>query len=239
VAVTPDGRSVYVANSLDNTISQFGVGAGGGLAPKVPATVPAGATPTDIALSPNGRSLYVANFNDGTVGQYDIVPATGLLTPKVPPTAPANQPSGAAVTPNGRSFYTTVLGGVAQFDVDPSTGALSPKSPAVVGTGVGPDPVTVTPNGRFAYVGFQNGIARFAIDAAGRLLARGTTPVPGVRFPSVDSIALTPNGRSLYAVNSGPGIAQYDVNTATGALRSKRPPLARAGAFPDDVAVGP
>ena len=46
VAVSPDGRSVYVANAIGDTVSQYDVGAGGALQPKTPATVAAGAGPT-------------------------------------------------------------------------------------------------------------------------------------------------------------------------------------------------
>ena len=51
VAVSPDNRSVYVANR-DGSVSQYDIGAGGALAPKNPATVPAGSLPVGLAISP-------------------------------------------------------------------------------------------------------------------------------------------------------------------------------------------
>ena len=43
MAVSADGRSVYVTDANDDALSQYDVGArGGALTPKTPATVPAG-----------------------------------------------------------------------------------------------------------------------------------------------------------------------------------------------------
>ena len=46
--MSPDGRSVYVANGFSDNISQYDVGAGGALAPKSTATVGAGDGPDGV-----------------------------------------------------------------------------------------------------------------------------------------------------------------------------------------------
>ena len=86
VAVTPDGRSVYVTDLglvAPGSVSQYDVGAGGALAPKSPATVAAGLNPEGIAVSPDGRSAYVTNINSSDISQYDVG-AGGRLSPKRP-----------------------------------------------------------------------------------------------------------------------------------------------------------
>jgi len=50
VAASPDGSSLYVTNNGDSTLSQYTIGANGQLSPKQPATVPAGASPVDVAV---------------------------------------------------------------------------------------------------------------------------------------------------------------------------------------------
>jgi hypothetical protein len=55
VAVSPDGGSVYVTNTRSDTISQYDVGADGGLVPKSPPAVVAGDGPFQIAVSPLPR----------------------------------------------------------------------------------------------------------------------------------------------------------------------------------------
>jgi DNA-binding beta-propeller fold protein YncE len=144
VAVSPDGRSVYVTNGESDTLSQYSVGPGGGLSPKSPATVPTGPNPAGVAVSPDGGSVYVANFD--SVSQYSVGPG-GALSPKSPATVPAGErPIGVAVSPDGGSVYVLDVGSEAvfQFNVGPG-GGLSPKSAASVPTGYAPFGLAVSP----------------------------------------------------------------------------------------------
>jgi DNA-binding beta-propeller fold protein YncE len=157
VAVSPDGESVYVANSARvassaGTVLQYDVGAGGTLSPKSPATVAAGALPSEVAVSPDGESVYVTNDAavNPSVSQY-YVGAGGTLSPKSPATVGTGSgPIGIAVSPAGTSVYVTnfgspfTSGSVSQYDVG-AGGTLSPKSPATVAAGAGPAAVVVSP----------------------------------------------------------------------------------------------
>ncbi len=68
VAVIPDGNRAYVANSADNTVSQYSLDPSTGvLSPKSPATVATRSGPTAIAVTPNGRSAYVVDEGDSVV----------------------------------------------------------------------------------------------------------------------------------------------------------------------------
>ena len=108
VAVSPDGGSVYAPGVITgfcqggDFVSQYDVGAGGALAPKSPATVPAGDKPVGVAVSPEGGSVYTANQCSDDVSQYDVG-AGGALAPKSPATVPAGDvASGVAVSPAKR-----------------------------------------------------------------------------------------------------------------------------------------
>jgi DNA-binding beta-propeller fold protein YncE len=86
LAVSPDGRSVYVTNvgpsdTKANLIYQFDVGADGTLSPKNPPSVAAGEGPASIVVSPDGRSAYVTNSGSDNVSQFDVA-ANGVLSPK-------------------------------------------------------------------------------------------------------------------------------------------------------------
>jgi DNA-binding beta-propeller fold protein YncE len=63
VAVSPDGKSVYVTDQSDpSMVSQYSVDAvTGSLIPKTPATVATGTFPAGIAVSPDGKNAYVAS----------------------------------------------------------------------------------------------------------------------------------------------------------------------------------
>ena len=107
--MSPDGRSVYVANLNDypanGSVSQYDIDAGSGtLSPKTPSKVTAGrGAAAGIAVSPDSQSVYVANYGvfpaNGNVSQYDV-DAGGALSTKSPARAPAGGgASGIAVRP--------------------------------------------------------------------------------------------------------------------------------------------
>ena len=89
MAVTPDGRSAYVA--AGEGILQYDIDpVTGALSPKSPALIP---RPGDdlsqfaMAVSPDGRSAYAiaGEPHGGThINQYDIDPMTGALAFKRP-----------------------------------------------------------------------------------------------------------------------------------------------------------
>jgi 6-phosphogluconolactonase len=158
VAVTPDGKSVYVTNlgnGSGNTLSQYNVDPlTGTLSPKTPATVATGLGPYGVAVTPDDKSAYVTNIGDqvGLLGnalaQYNVDPLTGTLSTKTPATvATGAGPQGIAVTPDAKNAYVSNVGDktVSQYSTNALTGALSPTTPATVATGSGPTDVAVGP----------------------------------------------------------------------------------------------
>ncbi len=123
LAVTPDGKSVYVINIYFrgwDTISQFSIDPRSGtLSPKTPAAVGGfgsewGQDIEGIAVAPDSRSVYLTNHTRRDQGGFD----------------------------GGK-------GVIAQYDINPISGALSPKSPATVPTGDFPGHIAVGPLPRF------------------------------------------------------------------------------------------
>jgi DNA-binding beta-propeller fold protein YncE len=190
VAVTPDGKSVYVTNFSADTVSQYGVGPVGRLSPRTPPTVAAGDGPIDVAVAPDGSSVYVPNFNADTVSQYDVGPG-GKLTPKSPAALAAGDgPSGVEVNPDGKSVYVTNSTGdnVSQYHVGPG-GKLSPKIPPTVAAGDAPSGVAVTPGGNSVYVtNFSDGgpgtVSQYDVGPAGGLSPKSPPAVAADRGPN-------------------------------------------------------
>ena len=77
IALSPDGRFLYVSNRGDDALMVFAVGPDGRLAPagRVPA---GGRTPRHFAIDPSGRWLLVANQDSSSIVVFRIDPTTGL-----------------------------------------------------------------------------------------------------------------------------------------------------------------
>ncbi len=258
MAVSPDGRSAYVADREAAAIRQYDIDSTtGGLSPKTPLLVPVGVNPGAITIAPDGKSAYVGlTSSDGALAQFDISPVNGTLSPKTPATVGAGAyPGIIAVTPDSSSVYVTSItafgGGVSQYDVDPQTGGLSPKDPPSVSANFcqrvcrsfTPVSVAVSADGLSAYVldGGNLGIAQFNIDAlTGKLSPKFPPPVETGDPPEyVDtgivplSIVVSPDGRSAYVDNrEDDTFSQYDIDPASGVLSPKTPPTISAPHYP-------
>lgn len=181
-----------------------------------------------ITFDRSRRFVYFSGGvgNPGRVCGFARDPISGAFTP-VPGDPPpvGSNPRGVTTSPSGRFLYVaggSATGSIAGFAIDPATGALTsvPGSPFATG-GALPQAVVIDRSGRFMYVGqgidsTTSSIAILAIDAATGAL----TPIAGSPYKTVGSgriatLALTPDGRFLYA---GETLGTYAVNAATGAL---------------------
>jgi YVTN family beta-propeller protein/autotransporter-associated beta strand protein len=223
VALSPDGRRLYVANSLDGSVSVLDTTTRGILA-----TIGVAGTPEGMAFSPDGQILYVANYSDDSVAV--ISTATNRMTRAIPV---EGSPTAVAVGPDGRLWVASeVANRVTLIDVtagDASTSIAVGRGPggvvvapdgsrvyvtnnfensvsvietateaviATIGVGSGPTEVVATPDGRLVYVvnGFSDSVS--VIDAEDLLVA---TTAPVGNFPV--GIALTADGTTAYVAN--------------------------------------
>ena len=235
-------KSAYVPEDLNSnaTVSQFGVGVAGGLAPKSPATVAAAQTNAhDVAIAPDGKSVYVlaSPTGSGDVLQYDVG-AGGLLAPKTPPSVAADtSPDGIAVSPDGKSVYVANQLSISQYDVG-AGGALSAKTPATISVpSASLEQVAVGPDGRSVYVtDFVGGnVLQYDVGVGGALSPK--TPATVASGTNPEGIAVSPDGTSVYVVNRGDkDVALFHVG-AGGALSKVGTTV--AGSEPTFVAVSP
>lgn len=74
IAITPDGRFAYVANTGSSSVSSYRIGADGQIAllEAVAGHTGAGTAPADTAISANGRHLYVRNGATFTLSAFAI-----------------------------------------------------------------------------------------------------------------------------------------------------------------------
>jgi 6-phosphogluconolactonase (cycloisomerase 2 family) len=81
IAVSRDGRFLYVSNRGQDTVAQFNIAAGTGLLTYAGNTPSGGARPRFFALGADGRHLYVANQDSDCISAFHIDQQTGSLIP--------------------------------------------------------------------------------------------------------------------------------------------------------------
>ena len=155
IAVSPDGKNVYVAAARSNAIAIFrrdartgaltqGSGAAGCIAARaVDGCAPAIGLmgPNSVTVSPDGKNVYVTSVVSNTVVILRRNPSTGSLSQlgngagcianvATPGCATGRELAGpdiVAVSPDGQSVYVGAFkaSGLAVFSRQPSTGALT------------------------------------------------------------------------------------------------------------------
>jgi DNA-binding beta-propeller fold protein YncE len=132
--------------------------------------------PTSLALSPDGTNLYAGNFANGALDVFSRNTATGALTFVGCNGALSGEPGACTEMPSG-----------------------NPEGPLTV---------AISPDGADLYVSAEQGVYEYARGPAGALAFAGCTgSQPGVCTATVPaealsfsvSLALSPNGASLYA----------------------------------------
>jgi YVTN family beta-propeller protein len=103
IAISPDSRTVYVANSLSNSVSV--IDANNGYAVK--ATITGLNTPIDLVTNLTGTLLYVTNLIPGAVSVIDTTQAN---YPIISTLTVGTSPESLALSPDGKSLYVANLG---------------------------------------------------------------------------------------------------------------------------------
>jgi YVTN family beta-propeller protein len=192
VAVSPDNRTAYVANFLDDTVSVVELAT-------VVATLPVGPHPQGIAVSPDGSTVYVANtFGD----------SLSIIDARIPDVVDTIRvgfgPRGVLVSPDGRRIYVTTFGRQVVV-IDGATNAIVSTIPV----GRNPWGMALHPTGSPLYVvnNDDHNVSVVSLQGSGPAV---TIPV-GV---GPHTVAITPDGARAYVDNQGAGTLSV-IDTAT------------------------
>ena len=222
VAVSPDGKSVYVAvsgadfvNGFDGAVARFNRN-----------------TTTGAITQPAGKAGCVADWGSGSV---PCAGGNGL-----------NYPTSVAVSPDGKSVYVASgdSDAVARFNRNTTTGAIAQPAgssgcvgetgwPCADGHGLGgPSSVAVSPDGKSVYVAswYSNAVVRLKrkrsgaitqpAGSAGCVSETGAGPCAdghGLYAPA--GVAVSPDGLSVYVASyDSDGVARLDRDTSSGAI---------------------
>jgi PKD repeat protein len=228
LAMTPDGRNLYVGDSGNlrdpgfARIRQFTVDpATGALTPKTPAFVdwplpPVGAaTPIDIArmaVTPNGAHLYAASGENNTgLAHFAIDPTSGALVAGsvvgLPPDARAT--AAAAITPDGGYAFAatnpirTIPGRIDPFSIGAGGTLTLITPPAPYLTTLATYDAVVAPDGRTLYLGQDGNVSDWVVGAGGTLAPRGNAAGP-LNSTGNAGVALAPSQPPVASFTAAP-----------------------------------
>jgi DNA-binding beta-propeller fold protein YncE len=231
VAVSPDGLTVFVTSRssasvvafardpLTGSLTRLGCLQG---TPRLGSPCRAAnlySSSAAIVASADNRALYVAAPGEGAISTL-VSPAT----------VAAGGPSPAASTPTVASIFTTPP--TPTFLANPCIAINGMDGPCAVGTAMqGARALVLSPDAKQLYAAAPDSAAIdvFAPNAEGALSQTGCVKadaLPGLCATSVtitrpSEIAVSPDGRNVYAGDSGPEGGRIDVlarNESTGAL---------------------
>ncbi|AKB36589.1 hypothetical protein MSSAC_1999 [Methanosarcina siciliae C2J] len=217
VAVVPNGKTAYVANSGSNNVSVIDTSTN-----TVTDTVKVGYNPSEVAVSPDGKKVYVVNEDSNTTSVIDT--ATNTVTDTVPV---GNTPMGIAVSPDGTKVYVTNYGNTNTPEytvsvIDAATNMVT----STVHAGEHPWGVAVTPDGTKVYVTTYYYVS--VIDTATNTVI---ATVDVRKRPT--KVIVNPTGTKVY-VAGGDGFVSV-IDTVTRKVITRL----NVGKYPEEIAVTP
>ncbi len=237
--VTPDGRSLLLANYLDGSVDVYALNADGTLGPRTAHQRHTGSGPMSsrqegphahsVNLDPSGRYLVSNDLGADKIYIYRFNPTEGTLAPSDPAffaTAPGSGPRHFAFLPSGNYAYTVteLTSTLITFRWDDEHGTLrrlqtrSLVAPEYKGKNLSAE-VAIDQSGRHLYASNrgEDTLVVYAIDPGTGALAFIQRIHDGINLPR--TFAFDPSGRWLIVANTGAdNVAVYRVETETGRL---------------------
>lgn len=183
LAITPDGRSLYVTDVLNNRIWEFGMNSSG-LPVLLDSFASTGSDPEGVTVDPTGKFAYVANWLSNSVFQFTIAPQGGVLRPSGTTPMEANcGPQELRVDPSTRFLFVSCAGisKIARFSIDPVTGSLTALPSFSPGPFTAPRGIAIDGSGSYLYSvwNMQNKASSASLSADGTLTSLPGTPATG------------------------------------------------------------
>ncbi len=179
LAITDDGKHALVALSMSNTLALVELGSG-----KILSTTPVGICPYGVALSADNHTAYVSNFGGNAPGAHDLAETSG----------------GSLVAVDKR---TIPLRGTLSF-IEVSGDTLKERSRTEVG--LHPTELLLDARTHRLFVSNVGGDSVSVIDTLKNKVSSTLSTKPDSTLPwgmLTDGLALSPDGKTLYAANAG------------------------------------
>lgn len=144
-ALLPSGAELYVANSMDDSVSVYNPSSTSVIIPTI-ISLPTGSVPIFVATTEDAN-VYVANSGTGTVAAINTISNVAVIIPLSASPA-AFRPVAMAETPNGQKLYVANEGNNSVSVITTSDRVAHTPIPV----GMSPVWVAVRSDGRRAYV---------------------------------------------------------------------------------------
>lgn len=220
VVVSGDGRTAYVTNAVDDTVSVVDT-----TAHQVVATIPVGTFPHGLRISPDGLQVWVANLKGETVSVID----TGSRK-EIAKIAVGKGPAQVGFTPDGRFMLVSLSGENQVAVIDPASRKVIGK----VAVGTVPIQLYATPDSKFVLVANQGSPEKpdntvSFIDVAGLKVAATIKTGAGAH-----GVVIAPDGRRAYVTNTyASTVSVIDIGTR------KVIATVRVGKGPNGISIAP
>jgi len=204
IAVSSDGRWVYISNNQYSTVSVISAAND-----SLVNTINVGNGPWGIVISPDGNHVYVANNYDATVSV--ISTATGTVTHTISLPA-SSSPSGIAISPDGSRVYVASATDTGMlYFINATTNTILDS----VTVGNTPIAVIVSPDGNKVYTANYLGLNISTVVVSTKEVS--TSPPFSATIPNQpesNGLALSPDGLTLYVSSFWDGtVTYYNTNT--------------------------
>lgn len=193
IAVSPDGRRLYVAENLSNQVAVVDLSN-----QQVITKLAVGEYPYDCTISPDGRRLYVSNWGARSVAVIDTISQQVIGNIQV-----GDHPNDLELTRNGRTLYVanansntvSVVDTAQMKETEAISTALHPKSPI----GSTPNAVALSPDEKTLYIANadNNNVAVVDVGKRGNSEVEGFIPTGW--YPT--AVRVSRDGRRLFVAN--------------------------------------
>jgi DNA-binding beta-propeller fold protein YncE len=212
LAISPDGKHIYVAGADDDAVALLGRLENGQLQWQDAFInglegITGLLEPRGIAVSPDGRNVYVAAAQLGAVVTFRRFAATGQLDFVEYALVPSTSHD-VAVSPDGKRVYVASNDGVRSYKRQKQTGALA--GPVRTETGGNALGLAVAPASDNVYVAAGAGVETMAVRKNGSLRSLEFDANPDLT--GATGVDVSPDGRHVIVVGGGIGdgaIAAY------------------------------
>jgi YVTN family beta-propeller protein len=198
IAVTPDGKRLYVAENLTHKVAVVDL-----TTQQVSAKIAVGEYPYDCEVSGDGKRVYVSNWGSRSVAVIDA--AGNQVINNIPV---GDHPNDLELTRDGKTLYVanansntvSVVDTAQMKEIEAISTALHPKSPI----GSTPNAVALSPDEKTLYIANADNNDVAVVDVAKRGNSEVEGFIPTGWYPT--SVRASKDGKRIFVAN-GKGVA--------------------------------